>query len=61
MYQDLEDKAKTEIISEIFAIPLSAMLGVWLLGEMYWLSVLLSVIFFKIWISNMCDDILLLG
>ena len=28
MYQDLEDKAKTEIISEIFAIPLSAMLGV---------------------------------
>lgn len=46
MYQDLEDKAKTEIISEIFAIPLSAMLGVWLLGEMYWLSVLLSVIFF---------------
>ena len=27
MYQDLEDKVKTEIISEIFAIPLSAMLG----------------------------------
>ena len=59
MCQDLEGTAKTEIKREIFAIPLSVMLGLIAWWNVLTICSSFSDVFF-IWMSNLCGDILVL-